>query len=94
MSNQATAEQVLSKDSYPNKDRRHDRLGIHSIGEFLLTVPSLEDARRFYAAFGLDVRDENGGLTLSTDGSTHVWGRIRKGNAKKFERLTFHCFAV
>src|SRR5687767_1933406 len=74
-------------------NRRRDRLGVHSIGEFLMTVPSLEDARRFYSTFGLDVRDEDGGLALRTHGNPHVWGRLQRGERKKFEALTFHCFA-
>lgn len=72
--------------------RRTDRLGVHSIGEFLMTVPSLKDAQAFYSAFGLDVREESGGLALRTHGNPHVWGRLREGPKKKFERLTLHCF--
>ena len=75
-----------------NYSRRRDRLGVHSIGEFLMTVPALEDARRFYDTFGLDVREEQGGLALRTHGNAHVWGRLRAGPRKKFEQLTFHCF--
>jgi catechol 2,3-dioxygenase-like lactoylglutathione lyase family enzyme len=73
--------------------RRHDRLGVHSIGEFLLTVPALDEAQRFYAAFGLDARMEDGQLALRCQGDAHVWGRLRAGAAKKLERLIFHCFA-
>jgi catechol 2,3-dioxygenase-like lactoylglutathione lyase family enzyme len=73
--------------------RRHDRLGIHSIGEFRMTVPSLDEAQRFYGAFGLDVQpDGDAGLLLRTFGSTHVWGRLRAGERKKFDWLTLHCF--
>ena len=75
-------------------NRRSDRLGIHSIGEFCMTVPSLEDAHRFYTSFGLDVQaDGDSGLVVRTFGSPHVWGRLRKGERKKFEHLTLHCFA-
>lgn len=75
-------------------NRRSDRLGIHSIGEFCMTVPSLEDAHRFYTSFGLDVQaDGDTGLVVRTFGSPHVWGRLRKGARKKFEHLTLHCFA-
>ncbi|WP_322045852.1 VOC family protein [Paraburkholderia sp. J67] len=73
--------------------RRHDRLGIHSIGEFGMTVPSLDDAHRFYTAFGLDVQpDGAGGLLIRTFGSPHVWGRLREGARKKFDSVTLHCF--
>ena len=72
--------------------RRHDRLGVHSIGEFHMTVPSLADAERFYGAFGLTVKREGGGLTLRAAGNEHVWGRLSEGPRKQFDRLTFHCF--
>lgn len=72
--------------------RRHDRLGVHSIGEFHMTVPSLADAERFYGAFGLRVAREGAGLALRTEGSEHVWGRLSEGPGKRFDRLSFHCF--
>lgn len=75
-----------------NTSRRRDRLGVHSIGEFMMTVPSLDDASRFYGAFGLDVRQENGSLVLRVKGHPHIWGRLRAGGRKKFGHLTLHCF--
>lgn len=75
-----------------NSSRRHDRLGVHSIGEFHMTVPSLADAERFYGAFGLRVAREGDGLTLRAAGSDHIWGRLSEGPRKKFDRITFHCF--
>lgn len=72
--------------------RRHDRLGVHSIGEFHMTVPSLADAERFYTAFGLHVSREGRSLTLRAAGSGHVWGRLSEGPKKRFDRLSFHCF--
>lgn len=57
-----------------------------------MTVPSLEEARHFYSSFGLDVKDEQGELTLQVHGSSHIWGRLRGGRHKKFESLTLHCF--
>ncbi len=58
-----------------------------------MTVPSLDDAQRFYSAFGLRVAREGQGLALRAAGSDHVWGRLSEGPRKKFDRLTFHCFA-
>lgn len=75
------------------ENRRHDRLGVHSIGEFQISVPSLGEAEAFYKAFGLDVRsDGQQGLVLRTFGNPHIWGRLREGPRKKFESLTLHCF--
>jgi len=73
--------------------RRHDRLGVHSIGEFHMTVPSLADAERFYGAFGLRVCREGSGLVVRTVASDHVWGRLSEGAKKQFDRLSFNCFA-
>ena len=73
--------------------RRYDRLGVHSIGEFHMTVPTLADAEKFYGAFGLRVDREGAGLVLRTVASDHVWGRLSEGPKKKFDRLSFHCFA-
>ena len=72
--------------------RRHDRLGVHSIGEFHMTVPSLADAEKFYSAFGLRVERAGSQLILRTHASDHVWGRLSEGAKKKFDRLSLHCF--
>ena len=72
--------------------RRPDRLGIHSIGEFHMTVPSLDTAARFYDAFGLRCALEDGQLALRAAGSDHVWGRLVEGPRKRFDSLRFLCF--
>ncbi len=72
--------------------RNPSRLGVHSIGEFHLIVPSLDDAERFYKTFGLRVSREGQGLALRAAGSDHIWGRLVEGPRKKMDRLTFHCF--
>ena len=55
----------------------------HSVDEFVFSVPDLEKARHFYTSFGLDVRDEGGGLALYTHGHTHRWARVLPGAAKR-----------
>lgn len=75
-----------------DRTRRYDRLGVHSIGEFHMTVPSLADAEKFYSAFGLRVEHEGDGIVLRAAESDYVWGRLSEGSKKKFDRLTFHCF--
>lgn len=70
--------------------RRAGALGVHSIDHFALEVPDLEEARRFYVLFGLDVRDEGEGLGLYTHGHAHRWGSIRGGaDAKRLRYLSF-----
>ena len=58
-------------------------LAAHSVDEFVFSVPDLEKARHFYTSFGLDVRDEGGGLALYTYGHPHRWARVLPGAAKR-----------
>jgi catechol 2,3-dioxygenase-like lactoylglutathione lyase family enzyme len=69
------------------------RLGVHSLDHFCLTVPDLEEGRRFYTAFGLDVRERDGTLGLFTDGSDHCWGVLCEGDAKSLHHVSFGAFA-
>jgi len=73
-------------------NRRPGALGAHSIDHFAIEVPDLEEARRFYTLFGLEVRDENGGLGLYTKGHPHCWGVITKGGETK--RLAYLSFGI
>lgn len=67
------------------------RLGVHSIGEFVLTVPAPEKAADFYGAFGLEVTASADQLLLATaDG--YCWGRVVGGRRKELHHITFHCF--
>lgn len=82
----------MAESSMPN--RRSGILGVHSIDHFALAVPDLEEARRFYTLFGLDVRDEDGGLGLYTFGHNHCWGTVTGGaQAKHLRYLSFGAFA-
>lgn len=73
--------------------KRPNVLAVHSIDHFGLEVPDLAEARRFYDAFGLDVRDEGSGLALHTFGQDHCWGRLFKGPTKKLHFISFGIFA-
>ncbi len=68
-----------------------DGPAIHSVNEFVFSVPDLCDAERFYEAFGLDVRKERFGLGLYTFGNAHRWGRVIAGgrNDSNGYRLVF-----
>jgi len=64
--------------------RRHDASpAVHSVDEFVFSVPSLDEARRFYTSFGLDVRNEGDALGLYTFGHPHRWARVLPGDAKR-----------
>jgi len=64
-------------------------LAVHSVDEFVFSVPDLVQARHFYASFGLDVRDIDGGLALHTFGHPHRWARIVQGATKRLLWVTF-----
>jgi catechol 2,3-dioxygenase-like lactoylglutathione lyase family enzyme len=73
--------------------RRPGVLGAHSLDHFAISVPKLQDAQRFYAAFGLDVREEGNALHLQTDSVAHRWGSITEGPRKRLHYLSFGAFA-
>lgn len=69
------------------------RSAVHSIDHFALNVPSLDDAARFYRAFGLDVKEARDGSELelrAADG--HRWARILPKSTKSLAYLSFNCY--
>lgn len=80
---------------------RTGRVAVHSVDRVVFTVPSLEPAKAFYDAFGLDVRtsEEGGGrsnnqLDLYTHGHPHCWmSVIANGQAKALQFVSFGIFA-
>ena len=74
--------------------RRPGVLAVHSIHEFVFSVPDLEEARHFYQSFGLDVRREGDMLALYTHGHPHRWARIfQSGSHKRLQWVTWGIFA-
>jgi catechol 2,3-dioxygenase-like lactoylglutathione lyase family enzyme len=67
-------------------------LGIHSVGEFVLSVPDVAVAETFYGAFGFDTRAANDQLALHTAGDGYRWGRVVSGARKAMHHVSFHCF--
>lgn len=61
---------------------------VHSMHLVRFEVPELEEAERFYTAFGLDVRRDEEGLSLRTFGSDHVWAVAMRGACKRLVSLT------
>ena len=68
-------------------------VGVHSLDHFVLTVPDLKTAERFYSDFGLDVRNVHNGIELRTFGSDQCWGRAVEGLRKQLHHISFGCFA-
>lgn len=73
-------------------DMSQPSLAVHSVDEFVFSVPDLEAARHFYASFGLDVRDEDGALALYAFGHPHRWARVVSGAGAK--RLLWLAFGI
>ncbi|MGS0756806.1 VOC family protein, partial [Roseateles sp. GG27B] len=69
----------------PVAARLADLPSVHSVDEFVFTVPDLAVARQFYSHFGLDVRDDQAGdaLALFTFGHSQRWATVRQGTAKR-----------
>ena len=57
-------------------------LGIHSLDQFVLSVPDGSVAENFYKEFGLDVSGKDNTLSLKTFGQDHVWGSVIEGPTK------------
>lgn len=79
-------------------DARHDanvarQPAVHSVDEFVVSVPDLEVAAHFYTSFGLDVRQEDGALGLYTFGNPHRWGMLLLGERKRLLWLSFGIYA-
>jgi catechol 2,3-dioxygenase len=72
--------------------RRPGELGVHSLDHFTLVVPDVAEAEKFYGLFGLDLREEDGHLSLYTHGHPHRWGTVAEGPRKKLHYLSFGCF--
>jgi catechol 2,3-dioxygenase-like lactoylglutathione lyase family enzyme len=77
---------------YIAPSRRPNALGVHSLDHFALAVPDLEYARRYYAAFGLDVREHGAALHLYTHDHRHRWGVLTEGPRKSLQHVSFGIF--
>jgi catechol 2,3-dioxygenase len=77
---------------YVAASRKPGVLGVHSIGEFVLAVPKVEQAEAFYGAFGLDARTSGDQLGLHTAGDGYRWGRVIEGARKQLHHVSFNCF--
>ncbi len=74
--------------------RRPGVVAAHSVDRFVFTVPDLDEARRFYVAFGLDVRQEGRRLDLYTFGHPHCWASIHEGgDRKQLQYVSYGIFA-
>lgn len=73
---------------------RIGEVAAHSVERFVFTVPKLDEAKRFYSAFGLDVRQQGQRLDLYTHGHPHCWASIHEAaGPKQFQYISYGIFA-
>src|SRR5215813_4313669 len=67
---------------------------IHSLNSFVLTVPGLNEAQRFYESFGLRVATRPRRLDLFTHEHDHRWATLHQnaGHPKHLEYVSFGCY--
>ena len=87
---------TLNNTKFTAQTRRPGVLAVHSVDEFVFSVPALSEAVHYYESFGLKVVQENfkgqPALGLYTDTHTHRWGRVLQGGEKK--RLQWMTFGI
>ncbi|MDQ6680050.1 MAG: VOC family protein [Pseudomonadota bacterium] len=76
------------------QSRRAGVLAVHSLNRFVYTVPDIAVAKRFYDAFGLDVREKDLRLDLYTFGHPHCWASVCEGgDRKQLQYVSYGVFA-
>jgi len=71
-----------------------DALGVHSLDQFVLSVPDGSVAQVFYGNFGLDVQTTGNVMAIRTFGHDHRWGSVVEGSKQKaLHHLSFGCYA-
>ena len=73
--------------------KRPGVLAVHSLDEYVLEVPSLEDAKKFYTDFGLNVVDEGEQVGLYAHNNPHRYATLKKGTKKSLLWLSFGIYA-
>ena len=74
--------------------RRTGILAVHSVNRFVFSVPDLAVAHKFYATFGLDVREQADRLDLFSFGHSHAWASIfQAGDRKQLQYVSYGIFA-
>lgn len=64
-------------------------MGVHSLSHFTLGVPELDEAERFFSAFGLNVERALDRLHLRAGGSPHIWADIVSADRKRLLSIRF-----
>jgi len=73
-----------------SQDRRPGVRGVHSLDRFVLTVPDLDEAVKFFTKFGLDVRAAANRVDLYAHGHPHHWASVyANGRPRKLQYISF-----
>ena len=76
-----------------SSSRRNGAPAVHSLHRFVMSVPDLGAAVKFYSDFGLDVRRMGGRADVRTFGNAHRWAEIFQGNGpKRLEYISFGAY--
>jgi hypothetical protein len=73
-------------------DFQEGTAGIHSIYQFALTVPDLDEEAKFLTNFGLRVERTTDRLNIRASGSEHIWAVIIPGERKKLTYVSLGCY--
>lgn len=73
--------------------KRLGALAVHSIDQFMLTVPDLALAAEFYTLFGLDVRQVGAELWVYALDNPHCYFRVSQGEKKRLQWMTYGIYA-
>lgn len=75
-----------------NDNKVSPAAGVHSLDRFELSVPDLDEASRFFSAFGLTMRRSGNSLEARCPPSDHVWMVLREGERKHLDLVRFTAF--
>lgn len=77
----------MTKIDFPETE-----VGVHSIYQFGLVVPDLDEEEKFLTAFGFDVQRRDELLEIRASASDHVWAVILGGERKRLAFVSLGCY--
>src|SRR5665213_3356398 len=84
---------MTANPGYVAATKESGALGVHSLDQFVLSVPDVNAADDFYTNFGLDMVRNGNTLAIKTFGHEHSWGSVIEGKTKALHHLSFGCYA-
>jgi catechol 2,3-dioxygenase len=84
---------MTANPGYVAPTKESGALGVHSLDQFVLSVPDVNAADDFYTNFGLNMVRNGNTLAIKTFGHEHNWGSVVEGKTKALHHLSFGCYA-